>query len=1103
MKKYGELNMDKLKTRVLFIALIILALVSVSAVAAADSDEVISDTQDNFDLSEETNDVEQLGANAIDDTDSKGPLTAGESGNFTKLQELVNGTPDGGILELDMNYTLTSDEKPIIVNKTITIDGKGHTLDAKNLNAIMSCLKPVILKNIIFTNAYCTGDYDTEYGYNIYYYGALTFNSDEYADISCAGSIVDNCTFKNNEAYNGAGIYIFSDEVTVINSRFEENEAVSGYGIAGGAAIAIDGDNCIVKDSNFTDNVADKVGGAIFWTGSNGLIDGCNFTSNKAPSAGAVEYYECNHQKIINSYFSKNKATNDDAGAVRTASSTLDNITIDNCVFEENSAVLRGGAIRIISIGPINLTNSKFYNNTVDEDEGLGGAIDIDTSNLNIDNVEFINNTAYSGGAFYLDYQNAQTDNVNVTVSNSKFIENTASNAGGAITSISPDLTIDTCVFEKNKDIGTDVFSGGGAINVYYGPAKLNVTNSQFKDNFAATDGGAIKCAGANSIIDHSTFENNHADRYGGAVHTSISKNIVINDSEFKENTAPYGGAMFVYGPNNIVKNSKFNDNNATARAGAIYVAGANVSIDNDKFNKNNAPLGGAIYSQANNTCINNSAFEENVAKTRGGALYLSGGSNEDLINNTDFKNNNASDYGGAIWTSTKNTVIDYAKFNGNNATNGSAIFANKGSLAVSNTDLFENQANAASLTLEVADIKNHFDVFFKTDFKGEDNLLNGININDTDVTLTNVNYHGFEEEMNTGADAVNPVASADDSEEGALVYKDAREAGINITVCVFDENDNFLFNLTDMTDIYGNNSVSRLALPAGKYKAYAVHEEDAYYTYIKSETILFEIEEVQAYVSVDRVVNYTGAVVTVIANVTDADGNPIDGGTATYIIHYDNKLSSGLLMAAQEEHTAEVINGKAVFEGIILGAPGVYPSSIEYSGNGYYTSATNKSEVEVLPLNTTTESDDVSGSSGDKVDIVADIVDQNGKPVQNGTAVLKVNGKEYTAEVKDGKAVFKGVELTENTTATIEYLGNDYYNPSNTTIEITVTAPEEPAEETSDDPEEPAEEPEEEPSTPVAEKAIPIIPATGNPIALVILALLTLVSTVSLGNKK
>ena len=126
--------MDKLKTRVLFISLIILALVSISAVAAADSvnDDIISANQEDFDLSEETNDVEQLGANAIDDTDSKGPLTAGESGNFTKLQELVNGTPDGGILELDMNYTLTSDEKPIIVNKTITIDGKdGETKDVQ------------------------------------------------------------------------------------------------------------------------------------------------------------------------------------------------------------------------------------------------------------------------------------------------------------------------------------------------------------------------------------------------------------------------------------------------------------------------------------------------------------------------------------------------------------------------------------------------------------------------------------------------------------------------------------------------------------------------------------------------------------------------------------------------------------------------------------------------------------------------------------------------------------------------------------------------------------------------------------------------------------
>ena len=70
--------MDKLKTRVLFISLIILALVSVSAVAAADSDEVISDTQDNFDLSEETVSDVQKDDKVLSSSESSEVLTAEE-----------------------------------------------------------------------------------------------------------------------------------------------------------------------------------------------------------------------------------------------------------------------------------------------------------------------------------------------------------------------------------------------------------------------------------------------------------------------------------------------------------------------------------------------------------------------------------------------------------------------------------------------------------------------------------------------------------------------------------------------------------------------------------------------------------------------------------------------------------------------------------------------------------------------------------------------------------------------------------------------------------------------------------------------------------------
>ena len=264
------------------------------------------------------------------------------------------------------------------------------------------------------------------------------------------------------------------------------------------------------------------------------------------------------------------------------------------------------------------------------------------------------------------------------------------------------------------------------------------------------------------------------------------------------------------------------------------------------------------------------------------------------------------------------------------------------------------------------------------------------------------------------------------------------------------------------------------------------------------------ELEEITGYVE-DKV-DITAKITSDVSKVP----NPMDG-TATLTIDYSEKLSNGLLMATTTTYEAKVNkDGTVVFEDVKLEHPGTYKYTVSYSGYSYnkheegindYLPSEADSKLNILPLNTTTTSEDVSGTVGDKVTITADIVDQNNNKVQNGTAVLKVNGKEYSVEVKDGKAVFEGVELpSESTEATIEYLGNDYYNPSNTTIQITVTQPDEPEEEPED---EPADEPEEEPSTPVAEKVVPVIPATGNPIALVVLALLSLVSTVSFGRKK
>ena len=332
----------------------------------------------------------------------------------------------------------------------------------------------------------------------------------------------------------------------------------------------------------------------------------------------------------------------------------------------------------------------------------------------------------------------------------------------------------------------------------------------------------------------------------------------------------------------------------------------------------------------------------------------------------------------------------------------------------------------------------------------------------------------------------------------------------VSVEFTVTDQNNNPVANGTLTVTVEGTPYTAEvkegkatfedIVLPnPGNYSYEVNYEGNDYYNPSVGQLNL-TVQKVDVIVTLPEVINYTGAVVDIVVDVIDEYGNPVNEGTVNLVIDFGTKLSNKL-MATALSNTAEVSDGKAVFKGITLGEPGKYPSYAQYSGSDYYNEAENTSDVIVLPLNTTTESQDVSGHSGDKKDITADIVDQNGNPVKNGTAVLKVNGKEYTAEVKDGKAIFKDVELpSESTEATIDYLGNEYYNPSSTTIQITVS--EEDSVEQPDGGDEPIDGTGKS-STANTVKAASTLPAAGNPIALVILALLTLVSTVSLGRKK
>ena len=111
---YGELNMDKLKTRVLFVALIILALVSVSAVAAADVDDVVSADQDEIDLSEETvSDVQSAQETDVLTDDEPAQNPDGSSYITVKFSYM---TEDGPVEVVNQSLS-----KKVAANKNLTI----------------------------------------------------------------------------------------------------------------------------------------------------------------------------------------------------------------------------------------------------------------------------------------------------------------------------------------------------------------------------------------------------------------------------------------------------------------------------------------------------------------------------------------------------------------------------------------------------------------------------------------------------------------------------------------------------------------------------------------------------------------------------------------------------------------------------------------------------------------------------------------------------------------------------------------------------------------------------------------------------------------------
>jgi hypothetical protein len=195
-----------------------------------------------------------------------------------------------------------------------------------------------------------------------------------------------------------------------------------------------------------------------------------------------------------------------------------------------------------------------------------GGALYAEKGiSLAIDSSSFGKNSAAMGGALFV------SSSLGATISDTDFTSNQATTAGGAVYMLLGDMTFSDVSFEANKAS----VEGGGLFNEG-GVAAIN--DSHFSQGSALV--GAAIAGQAQSpsfpsslLVDRSSFTDNVAANLGGAVWLSDSEEVQITQSNFCANSAASGGSLYLdSGSSFEISNSSFVENAAQVAGGDLFL---------------------------------------------------------------------------------------------------------------------------------------------------------------------------------------------------------------------------------------------------------------------------------------------------------------------------------------------------------------------------------------------------------------------------------------------------------------------------------------------------------------------------------------------------
>ena len=289
---------------------------------------------------------------------------------------------------------------------------------------------------------------------------------------------------------------------------------------------------------------------------------------------------------------------------------TTGSLTLNNVTFIDNYASKQGGAVGIYGDVTLNCNDSHFIDNYAE----AGSSIFVEKGKLNIYNADL------SSKAFNKYSQIVAFKDSIIYVENVTFIDSASSYAAALFFK-----TVKSATIRNSKFLNLKANMTAGAIGLRNG-GELYIENCEFANTTSTNNGGAVfaditgenEDTGNVTLID-SVFKDTYSG-FGGA-YVQLGGKLLLSNSEFINNHATFnGGAIYLSYTDTEINNCNFtsngvelNDQDYPTYGGAVFSDMTTLNIDNVNFINNTASAGSAIYAYDTSYNIKNSLFENNA----------------------------------------------------------------------------------------------------------------------------------------------------------------------------------------------------------------------------------------------------------------------------------------------------------------------------------------------------------------------------------------------------------------------------------------------------------------------------------------------------------